>query len=597
MSNATNKHSATAEEQRVDKTTWSVLTWGTLAIWILGIWIRARELSQQPILGDEMHAVKSATGGTVASILAEKGLPDVSIPLALWDYLLLQTIGLSEWGLRLPVFVAGILFLPLLARLVQRHMGSNCALAAMGLAAASPLLILYSRLARPYMLIVLLSLIALINWLRHIEGIRHALAWACLATLISAALTPICLPALGSMGATAILLCYLGDRRKGRPVKLRAILEGKRWRKVVAAILAGAGLALCMRQTMLFVSLIWDLVQSVQERGHPIRWDGVGFHIVGTTQYGVMHVVAGLVVLGGVIHWIRASRLALLITVMTATQVLVITFLVPWGDRPFSIVRYLMVILPGLLCFAAAGLDGCAGLIAGVLPSGRVRNLSRLGLISVAVVLFIGQGPIPEVFRSHNSFTGIWPTEVPLPPAYGNEERPAWPHFYNTLMEYDGDVAIMESPTISTNRVGVMQFASYQRVHRRRVLVMNRSGPFRHPNLRLSSATTGGNEGQVQLGDAGILVLHKDFVGERKYIHQLSIGLPTLDERGESRRRAADTPSNERGDAQLLDRSNYVLDRCLSDESLTTIYEDKWVRAFSRDPQIIADFNTGGAEE
>jgi hypothetical protein len=60
----------------------------------MGTWAAAR-------LGDEAHALKSAASeaSTLTTILAEKGFPDVSIPLALWDYLLLNTVGLSEWGI------------------------------------------------------------------------------------------------------------------------------------------------------------------------------------------------------------------------------------------------------------------------------------------------------------------------------------------------------------------------------------------------------------------------------------------------------------------------------------------------------------------
>jgi hypothetical protein len=41
-------------------------------------------------------------------------------------------------------------------------------------------------------------------------------------------------------------------------------------------------------------------------------------------------------------------------------------------------------------------------------------------------------------------------------------------------------------------------------------------------------------------------------------------------------------------DSGLLARAAKVLEFCLQDETLQTIYEDKWVRVFSRDPAVLA---------
>jgi hypothetical protein len=274
---------------------------------------------------------------------------------------------------------------------------------------------------------------------------------------------------------------------------------------------------------------------------------------------------------------------------MTVVQVLAIITLVPWGDRTFGLARYCMVLLPGLLAWTAAGLDALAGLIRSQWARGISGDRVRLVFTSVALILLYVQGPLPGTFRTHNSFTNFWPTEVDLPPPYGSEERPAWPRFYNALIDFPGDFAILEAPTVSTNRTSIMPYASYQRVHGRRVLLMNRRGPFRHPNVKLQSTVTGSRKGEVPLGDASILVLHKDFEGEREYMHRLRIAQPLEDnQRGVERRQALANPRIMLADSQLLERTAVILEYCLQDETLETIYEDRWVRVFSRDPDVLA---------
>jgi hypothetical protein len=570
--------------------TWGVLAWGTLAFGLIGIWFRLWELGQQLVFGDEMHALKSAAGGSLTSILAERGLPDVSIPVALWNYHLLRDWGLSEWGMRFPMLLSGILFLLLLPRIIHRQLGTGCAFTATGLAALSPLLIQYSRFARPYMPLVLLSLLALDCWLRHLNGSRYAWSWAILVTIFCAALTPVSIPALGALAGAAVGLRYFENRSSDRVRGWNGFRAGLSLRALVIAAIGVSIAVVALRQTWQMGAQLTALAEVVNDRGRPIQWGTVGLHLIGTTRLWVVYSLAGLTLAGAVITWMHARRFALLVTVMTITQVLVIVILVPWGDRPFSIVRYCMVLFPGLLCWTALGLDACAGLIRRKLAREDPRHWARLGVTSVALLLLVGFGPLPRLFRAHNSFTSFWPTVVHLPPSYGSEERPAWPHFYNALMDYPVDVAIMEAPTVSINRTSVMLYASYQRVHRRRVLLMSQRSHYRHEKINLQSTLLGKGKvpGEVVLGDAAILVLHKDLEGESRYLHLLHIAWVGEGQNGANKPRSDDHSMVGRARAPLSERSAAILTFCLQDRTLKTIYEDRWVRAFSRDPQVIA---------
>jgi hypothetical protein len=571
--------------------TWGVLRWGSLAFVLLGVWFRLWELGQQPVLGDEMHALKSAAAvtATLMSILAEKGFPDVSIPLALWHYLLLNTAGLSEWGMRLPMLASGVLFLLLLHRFLHQRLGEGSAFIATGLASLSPLLIMFSRFARPYMPLVLLSLLALHCWLRHLEGKSFAWVGAILVTTMAAALTPICLPALGSLAVTAAALRYNQNRRASKSQSPAEALKRARWSHLAILAVFVVIFAFALGQTWHLGSHALDLAKAVDERGLEINWPNVGMHLVGTTHRWVVFTMTGLTIIGASLTWLRARSFALVLTVMMMAQVLTIITMVQWGDRTFSIVRYCMVLIPGLLAWAAVGLDGIARLIRGQLMRRVSQNYVRLGFTGITLLLLTSQGPLPGIFRAHNSFTNFWPTTVRPPHSNGSEKGPAWPRFYNALVEFPGELTILEAPTVSMSRGSVMPYASYQLAHGRRVLLMNGRGPFRHENMEMQSTIVPERRDKMHLGDASILVLHKDLEGERKYMHELrTVRQRDGAQREGKRNRAGSAPITMAADSHLQARAKAILEFCLQDETLKTIYEDNWVRVFSRDPEVLA---------
>ena len=576
--------------QSSEAATWGSWAWSTLPFVLLGIWFRVWDLGQQPVLGDEMHALKSAASesATLTTILAEKGFPDVSIPLALWDYLLLNTVGLSEWGLRFPMLASGIIFILLLHRLVHQQLGQRCAFAATALASISPILVLSSRFARPYMPATLLSLLALHFWLRHIEGKRLAWCGALLATTLAAALTPVCLPALGSLAVTALALRFVQKRRDDKSEGTGKAPKRSLSVNLILLAITGVVATLALNQTWQLGRIALPLAQTVEERGKATDWDLVGMLLIGTTHGWVALAVAGLALIGAILTWRRARTLAWVLTVIIVAQIFAITTFVQWGDRNFSIARYCMVLLPGLLIWTAVGLNAIAERIGSQLVRGVSRGRIQLGFTSVALLLLLFTGPLPQLFRTHNSFTNFWPTGVDLPAVYGSEGRPAWPRFYNALMDFPGDVAIMEAPTVSTNRTSVMPYASYQRSHGRRVLLMNGRGPFRHMNMKLQSTIACRRKGEIFLGDASLLVLHKDFEGEREYMYEIRIAQLLDNQRGVETRQASADPRTMAADSELRKRSAAILGYCLQDETLQTIYEDKWVRVFSRDPDVLA---------
>ncbi len=128
---------------------------------IAGIALRLFHLAGQVLGGDELHAVRAALAQPLGALLATYQLADSCIPLTALDRLLLDHgIALDEWILRLPVLACGLAALVLLPALACRRLPPPALPLFAGLVAISPLLVLYSRIARSYMPATLLAFAA-----------------------------------------------------------------------------------------------------------------------------------------------------------------------------------------------------------------------------------------------------------------------------------------------------------------------------------------------------------------------------------------------------------------------------------------------------
>jgi hypothetical protein len=161
------------------------------------------------------------------------------------------------------------------------------------------------------------------------------------------------------------------------------------------------------------------------------------------------------------------------------------------------------------------------------------------------------------------------------------------------------DVVVMESPCISNNRKSLSPYASYQMIHGKRVILLNRRAPFRNPFVRMTSTLSFNEERgeRKDMGAATILIVHTDFEGERLRMHNLlAAQLGTPDASGD-KRKIRPKPRTMKTDRILDERAEVLLDLCASDETLKEIYSDEWIRVLSRDDEIIAAVEAWQASE
>src|SRR6185503_19932243 len=127
-----------------------------------GAWLRFAGLRSQIIIDDEWHALHKLMRADMLDIVTHLDYADYSIPLTVYFRWLYDTVGLTEWGMHLPMVLAGIALI-VVGPLLARPWTTPAVRAAWAvLLALSPLLVYFSRTARPYALTALLATLALI---------------------------------------------------------------------------------------------------------------------------------------------------------------------------------------------------------------------------------------------------------------------------------------------------------------------------------------------------------------------------------------------------------------------------------------------------
>ena len=176
-----------------------------VAILLFGIQLRWGGVFGQLVGGDEVHAVRAARKHSYGEIVQYYDQFDNSIPWTIYSRLLMDTVGLNEWKLRLPAAAASTLLfvVPLMFR---RRLGFPGSIATISLFATSPFLVYYSFVARPYSVAALLLFLCLymyLSWSEEPTRRRCVLFGLCSAVSISMQL--LCVFPVAGLFAAAFL--------------------------------------------------------------------------------------------------------------------------------------------------------------------------------------------------------------------------------------------------------------------------------------------------------------------------------------------------------------------------------------------------------
>lgn len=299
-----------------------------------------------------------------------------------------DVFGLDEFWLRLPTLLAGaaLLFLPLLLR---PSLDRSAAAGVTWLLAVSPLLIYFSRYARPYSISLLLASLAAIAFYRWWVGGRRT--WMAFYLIGAAAGVYFHLSVV--FFALAPFLFALPARRlsgSGRPT--RSVLA---WGGATGALL----MALLLPPLVHRADAVLGKLAAGAPNGDTI--DGALKLMAGSRHTWVAVLLAVLATVGARSLWKRFPRPFLYVSALCAVQLSGVALTAPASlSAPNVLARYSLPVLGVLLLAAAQGLATLEVL--------AKRRLSRFPEGISAVLMggvLLAAGPLPSQDYHPNNWT------------------------------------------------------------------------------------------------------------------------------------------------------------------------------------------------
>jgi hypothetical protein len=394
-----------------------------------------------------------------------------------YRWVLLHTIGWSEFGLILPSLLPGILMLFLFPGLVKKAYGYWVALIFAAFLSVSPFLILYSRLARPYSMLVFLVFIAVFSagsWILTNKK-KYLLSYIFSAPLAvyfhPVAIVSIFLP-LAVGGGCIVFKKYLNGK-----IFVPHILPSITAIAAVGVVVAGlSGLALHTG--------LPTIVQASGNDPHPAMgvWKEFLLMLFGTSSMPMAVALLSLCVWGAVSFFRRDffwGTVFVLLCVLHYIMVAIGRFDCIY--MPIVLARYLIVLFP--ICFLWTAL-GVEALFLAIWRGFAVRRPKAGACLISAILLLLGgvlsfTSPLKETYKAPNSFTNHsafqessrfqgWkqPYLSTFVPEWANYREVKMPAFYSALPS--NVQSLIEYPMPLSDHCNYYYF--YQHYHGKRII-------------------------------------------------------------------------------------------------------------------------------
>jgi hypothetical protein len=366
-----------------------------LAAIAVGAFLRWYQLSTQMLIDDEWHAVRMLMRANAAGIAGHFGLADYCIPLTLYYRWLYDLGALNEWQMHLPLVLAGIALLVVASWLLRETITLPTRAVWVALLALSPTLVYFSRTARPYALIAVLGMVAIVafrNWHSR-RGDRRVWAMLYVVTTFLAGWLH-----LLSLTFTLWPFAYYGVAvlRQCRSSSTRTVALRSLGAMLVLGGVVSVALAAALAAPLLND---WRAMSGKAGADSVTLWS---LYRTLLMQFGIADawlcaLICVLLVIGVRRLWRRDRDFVGLTLSATAVGIVVICAARPaWIQHAPVLVRYTAPILPFLLLYLAEG-------------SVVVLELVRVPMLAAAfATLALGglfcAGPMPGWFYSPNQF-------------------------------------------------------------------------------------------------------------------------------------------------------------------------------------------------
>jgi hypothetical protein len=482
--------------------------WNLICATGIGLVLRAYRLDTQFPIGDEWHAITIATHHGFVEILSSFFSGAHSIPEALYYRALASVGALTERAIYAPFVLIGTAAISLVPCLTSEVIGRRAAAILAWLIALAPLLIFYSRFARPYGIVAILSMIAVWNFERWIKtrSARHLLGYG-LAGAFAAYFHVIALPFV----VTPIAIMLLGD------------LFSRRGMAISSRDAARASVSVGLPTVALLGAPAWNSYGGVTDKvGHgnltiASAFDGYSV-LLGGRELPILLIGSALALLGvwALLRDERSRWFAALLLAASAVQVGVVVAAQPLAvEGPHIFARYVIPAQIALLVFIAAG--------AAHAMKGVPQSMGRAVAATMLVLYFAASSA--WILTRYNTQTGLYilASLIAGRPFEQTEYR-AWAGrdsspFYEALArQKPGQVTLVEGPF----HIDDYSLVLPQIVHRQRVLggfsgaLCDSSGDmeklvfdtFRHTQLR--NVVDLGDDHSLRQKSVDYVVLHGD---------------------------------------------------------------------------------------
>jgi uncharacterized membrane protein len=385
----------TAIAQRGIKNRFFLILAGIFAI---GAGLRLYLFASQIFLDDEWISVNQVIGKTYADVITQfNPVDNSSLLFNLYNLALYRSLGWSEWTLRLPVMLAGLLSLIILPLMTKRIFGERVSIIFAGFLAISPFLIFYSRYARGYEIATMSGFMALLLfhvWQttgkdRYATGFVLTGAIAIYAHLFS--LIAVFVPLVTAFG------CGVVNRFKRAPSA-----SGQNAVSLVDILFVSFVLM------ALLLPLLWPVISQAGHlpwRDGSITKNGVATaaNLIAGTGNLPMTLLFFLLFAAGWLLLFRRNQLLgwTLLSTTCAYAIVLLTSRPPGMQRGEVLLRYLIVMVPLALMLVALAMECLLKLAA---EKGVSRSVQAIGLALIFVIIFAA-GPLPALYHRPNNFT------------------------------------------------------------------------------------------------------------------------------------------------------------------------------------------------
>ncbi len=466
---------------------------GLLGAVLVGAALRLDQIREQIVLDDEWHALHAILRFGYGRILTHFGWTDVCIPLAVFDKVVADTVGLSEMWMRLPVLAAGIGSLLVLPLILRTWLGRPATTSFAWLLAISPLHVFFSRYARPYAISLLLVMVGGLAFARWWEDGRPK--WKALG-VGSFVLAPYfhlsALPVvLATIGLGLIEAVASRRRHPGRPQEVV---------RLAAAVAVGLAVLVGLPIAVDHAALAYKAGRA--RLGVEVAEGGLAL-MAGAARPPLLGALFVLALTGGlVLARERPRLLALLATMALAGPAAILVTRPVSVDAPIVAARYSLAVLPvGLLLVAVALARAERWLRA------RIRAWPPGTLTALAVAGLFISGPLPRVLARPNNWTNHgWFQYAYGPAPLDWRCPPEVPRFYRELARLPPErLRLLEAPWWHASEN--VYFPCYQRVHRQYMAI-----GFVAPRERAASASALPRAAELPLLAPGAPFRFRNFV-------------------------------------------------------------------------------------